>query len=242
MAKDEVIVPLAFRCPKSIVDSIHREMKLSKRTKTDVAVARLKTGISNVDILDRSALPDLPGLYIVYKVNGEPLHFGRADNLRKRWASHPRFQEFVDTARDCRIAFFPLDSADKLEAVTDEFENEPLETAGQRLVTYDEYLKLEQRVVELEQLVSGRTAKKKEQPERQIPTPRGLQQWEIKPVHEEEGISRSELFRKFGFRLSEELKATADKFGLSPDEYLAELSGWEVEGPGRKANFYPPKS
>ncbi|MDJ0719320.1 MAG: GIY-YIG nuclease family protein [Prochloraceae cyanobacterium] len=239
----------SLRLPSDVMKAIETQVKQTKQSKTAVTVAMLQNAIPSLHITKRSKLPARPGIYFVYTPDYQLLYIGKADNLQKRWNSHHKYQYFIETSMQCRIGYFVLNSAESLNQVIDEFQAEPIETTTKALVTSDqlesvnsevEYLKkrIDNIYSALSQVGLDSIIKKLEayQP------PRGLQQWQPSREDLSSGITRGHLAKKLGFESTKTFEDAAALFGLDPDEYLSELSGWSekpVEPGSARTRFFP---
>ena len=73
---------ITIRCPSQIVDSIDKQIKQTRLSKTDVIVGMLSNSIPSLHITERAKLPAFPGIYFVYTPDHKILYVGKADNLR----------------------------------------------------------------------------------------------------------------------------------------------------------------
>jgi hypothetical protein len=252
MAKTPESTSITIRCPSSLNNSIDSQATQTRQNKTDVIISMLLSSIPSLHITERAKLPTRPGIYFVYTPDHKLLYIGKADNLRTRWNSHHKYQEFIETSMECRIGYFTFDSIDSLSETIEEFQAESTQTTtGKALVTTDQFEELKQQVEALQQQFNNTfstltslgieaIAKKLEayQP------PRGLQEWNHTPQDNREGIIRSDLIKRLGFDSTKAFEDTAAVLELDPIKYLSELSGWKnrpVESGSSRTRFFPPK-
>jgi hypothetical protein len=252
MAKTPETTSITIRCPSSLNNSIDSQATQTRQNKTDVIISMLLSSIPSLHITERSKLPTRPGIYFVYTPSHKLLYIGKADNLRTRWNSHHKYQEFIEQSMECRIGYFTFDSIDSLNDTIEKFQAEPTQTTtGKALVTADQFEELKQQVETLQQQFNNTfstltslgidaIAKKLEayQP------PRGLQEWNPTPQDNKEGITRSDLIKKLGFDSTKAFEDTAAVGELDPIKYLSELSGWQnrpVEPGSNRTRFFPTK-
>jgi hypothetical protein len=235
MAKTSPTTSFTIRCPSDLMKGIDEQVEQTRQNKTDVIVGMLLSSIPSVHITERVKLPSLPGIYFVYTLDHQLLYIGKADNLRKRWNSHHKYQYFIESSMDSRIGYFIFDSIDNLNQTIEEFQAEPIETIQTKaLVTSDQFEKLEQELTTLKkqfndtlsvlvQLGSDKVVKKLKN---YLPT-RGKQEWKPSSEDMREGINRSSLAKHFGFNTVKDLEDAAFLLEIDPIEYLEELSGWK---------------
>ncbi len=239
----------SIRLPSDIMGAILTQVKQTKQSKTAVTLAMLQNAIPSLHITERAKLPARPGIYFVYTPDYQLLYLGRADNLQKRWNSHHKYQYFIETSIQCRIGYFVFDCAESLNQVIEDFQSEPYDTITKALVTSDQLETVTSEVIALKQRLNNiysalsqvgldSIIKKLEayQP------PRGLQEWSPNREELNEGITRGNLAKKVGFESTKALEDAAALFGIEPNEYLSELSGWSerpVEPGSTRTRFFP---
>ncbi len=103
---------LTFRCPQDLINAIHTQMAETGLNKTDIAVSLLQNSVPSLPILDRSKLPKIGAIYFVITSSKKLLYIGRTENLFNRWLSHHRYQQFIETDSQSRIAWFAIDEDD----------------------------------------------------------------------------------------------------------------------------------
>ncbi|NJL84516.1 MAG: GIY-YIG nuclease family protein [Chloroflexaceae bacterium] len=252
MPKPVASSSITIRCPQTLVDSIDRQAEQTRQNKTDVIIEMLLSSLPSLHLTERAKLPAKPGIYFVYMPDHRLLHVGKADNLRKRWGSHHKYQFFVESSMESRIGYFVFDSVSDLKATIEEFSAEPTETAtGKALVTADEFRDLKEQVAFLKQqfhqtvsalanLGSDSYLKKLQA---YLP-PRGQQDWNFGGDDTKQGLTRSDLIQRLNFGTSKALEDAATFLEIDPDEYLEELSGWKrqpVEEGSNRTRFFPAK-
>lgn len=115
-------------------------------------------GLPSVSLLGRAALPELPGVYIVFAQHTDILYVGMSLNLRKRWQSHHRMSNLIGH-EGARIYFVRLDAkytnrqTRKLEAYcikrfVPRYNNAPILNIWQArfVILYRQYRRLEARL------------------------------------------------------------------------------------------------
>lgn len=100
---------LTFRCPQDLIDSIHKQMAQTGLNKTEIAVSRLKESVPSLPIMERAKLPKIPAIYFVITAYNKLLYVGRTENLFNRWGNHRRYQQFIETDSQSRIAWFEIE-------------------------------------------------------------------------------------------------------------------------------------
>jgi hypothetical protein len=241
---------ITIRCPSQIVDSIDKQIKQTKLSKTDVIVGMLSNSIPSLHITERAKLPPFPGIYFVYTPDHKILYVGKADNLRTRWNSHHRYQYFIESSIESRIGYFVLDTINNLEEIVEEFSTEPLTTVTTKaLVTSDELELLKQELAILKQQFTTTFSALAElgisdiakRLEASLP-PRGLQEWTADYEDKREGLTRSELIKRVGFGSTKEFENALNVLQSDETAYLEELSGWSlkpIEEGSSRTRFFP---
>ena len=251
MSETSKPVTITFRCPTSLNRSIEQQGKATKQNKTDILLDLLFGSIPNVKILERYKLPPQPAIYFVYTPDHRLLYLGKADNLQKRWNSHYKYQSFIETSVECRIGYFICESGEALDEVVEELQKEAISTPNEvNLATTGQLNELRQELYglkrqfdltfsSLSQFGLENLMKRFEA----VKPPKGLQAWEATDDDLEEGITRSNLMKYFGFSSTTELENAASFYNLSPEQYLEELSGWQcrpTEEGSSRTRFFPP--
>ena len=241
---------ITIRCPSQIVDSIDKQIKQTKLSKTDVIVGMLSNSIPSLHITERALLPAKPGIYFVYTPDHKILYVGKADNIRTRWNSHHRYQYFIESSMESRIGYFVLDTVDNLSEIVEEFNTEPLTTTTSKaLVTSDELELLKQELATLKQQFTTTFSALAElgisdiakRLEASLP-PRGLQEWTADYEDKREGLTRSELIKRVGFGSTKEFENALNIHSIDETAYLEELSGWllkPIEEGSSRTRFFP---
>ncbi len=104
---------LTVRCPDDLMESIASQVASTDRTKTEVVVEMLRNSVPSVRILERNKLPESPAIYFVITPDNRLLYIGQSKNLRQRWQSHHRFQQFIEASQETRVVWFEFDESDR---------------------------------------------------------------------------------------------------------------------------------
>ncbi len=121
MAETNDTASINVRYPKSLINSIELQVAQTNQNKTDVIWGMLSSSIPSLHITERAKLPSTPDIYFVYTPDHKVLYLGQADNLRTRWNSHHKYQDFIESFIKSRIGYFTFDSIDSLSETIEEF-------------------------------------------------------------------------------------------------------------------------
>jgi predicted GIY-YIG superfamily endonuclease len=112
---DTGITPLlTVRCPQDLLDGISETMNATGQNKTEVVVDMLRNSVPSLPILERSKLPQVSAIYFVITPSNKLLYIGQTKNLFNRFLQHHRYQQFIETSAECRIAWFEFDESDSV--------------------------------------------------------------------------------------------------------------------------------
>jgi hypothetical protein len=103
---------LTVLCPDDLIEVVKVRMSETGRAKASVVLEMLG-GLPSIGILERSKLPELGAIYMAWTENNL-LYIGQTKNLRQRFVSHHRMNEFINA--DARLSWFDLDGVDRLIA------------------------------------------------------------------------------------------------------------------------------
>jgi hypothetical protein len=122
----------------------------------------------------------------------------------------------------------------------DETKHGGLEAAYKRYDSFSDFLRAMirvDRIYSMPKLISKK--KEAKQPLR------GVQFWDFTPQEQTEGVEDKTLIEYFGFWSDHSLTEAATLCGLSPEQYLEELTGWKcqkvVKNGELKTYFFPPR-
>jgi GIY-YIG catalytic domain len=103
---------LTVLCPGDLIEVVKVRMSETGRDKASVVLEILE-GLPSIGILERAELPELEAIYIAW-TESNLLYIGQTKNLRQRFVSHHRMNEFINA--DARLSWFDLDGVDRLIA------------------------------------------------------------------------------------------------------------------------------
>jgi GIY-YIG catalytic domain len=101
---------LTFLCPGDLIEVIKVLMSETGRDKTSVVLEMLG-GLPSIGILERSKLPESEAVYLAWTENSL-LYIGQTKNLRQRFVSHHRMNEFINA--EARLSWFDINGDDRL--------------------------------------------------------------------------------------------------------------------------------
>lgn len=275
---------LSVRCPESIMQAIAKQMEQTGLNKTAVVLEMLQNSTHSLPITERSKLPAAPGVYFVYTPSNKLLYIGSSSNLQRRWYSHHRYQQFIETSIETRIGWFVCDSDEELAQIEkdliteldtshDSVDNHPLtkhlspevreklatwmsergfnqvipavstildaylqnkdipssavETQDRLQFVEDELTNVWEQIDTIKNVLIDAGAKTIARRTKDIP--RGLQQWTPEQGDVEKGLTKTELCSRLKTSIKT-INENAAAIELSPEDYLLELSGWELKG------------